>query len=376
MSDACFSQTCASLTERSQFRDTDFQADFRSLNGGRHRARLSCVDSGETRVLSVHDRGGIEMRGAVNDDALVAVFMWGQDTQLNGLRQDVPRLLLLGPGTELTATQPGEYRYLRVGVCGAALRNLAESPTSARSVAPWLRRGVFQPRGSAAAEWRLQRSMLRVLRFAEPRTPRGAWPEPAIAVAADDVVHDLVAALGTTDGGGTTQPLPALSRRRRVARALDVLHATPDEPVSVASVCDALGVTERSLQRAFQDCLGTSLRAYERERRLRAVHGAILAEGDRRSITDIAMSFGFWHLGRFSGAYAALFGCAPTETRRRVWGEVEDQALESPANSRRDGVEGVTRPALGPDRTVVELAGSVASHSDARPCWATRAGHV
>ena len=133
-SDACCSQTCASLTERSQFRDTDFQADFRSLGGARHRARLSCVDSGETRILSVHDHGGIQMRGAVNDDVLVVAFMWGQDTQLNGRWQDVPRLLLLGPGTELTATQPGEYRYLRVGLRGAALRKLAESPNSAQSV--------------------------------------------------------------------------------------------------------------------------------------------------------------------------------------------------------------------------------------------------
>jgi AraC-like DNA-binding protein len=69
-----------------------------------------------------------------------------------------------------------------------------------------------------------------------------------------------------------------------------------------------------------------------RDRRLRAVHGAILAEGNRRSITDIAMSFGFWHLGRFSGGYAALFGCVPTETRRRVWGEFEDEALAPPVS--------------------------------------------
>jgi AraC family transcriptional regulator, ethanolamine operon transcriptional activator len=292
------------------------------LGSGSHRARLCCVDSGDTRILAVHDQGGIRMRGAVNDDALVAVFMWGQDTQLNGQRQDVPHLLLLGPGTELTATQPGEYRYLRVGLRGAALRKLAERPTSARSVQPWLRRGVFKPRCSAAAEWRLQRSLLRALRFAGPATLCIGRPGPAVAAAADEVLHDLLAALGTPDGSDTSGSLPAPSRRRLVARALEVLHATPDEPVSVTSICDALGVTERTLQRAFQDCLGTSLRVYERERRLRAAHGAILAEGSRRSITNIAMSFGFWHLGRFSGAYAALFGRVPTETRRRVWGEV------------------------------------------------------
>jgi AraC-like DNA-binding protein len=343
-SDACFSLACASLTERSQFRDTDFQADFRPLGGGRHRARLTCVDSGEMRILAVHDQGGIQMRGAVNDDALVAIFMWGQGTQLNGQRQDVPHLLLLGPGTELSATQPGEYRYLRVGLRGPALRALAK--TSAQSVQPWLRRGVFKPRCSAAAEWRLQRSLLRALRFAGPATLRIGPPGPAIAAAADDVLRDLLAALGTPDGSDTSESLPAPSRRRLVARALDFLHATPDEPVSVASICDGLGVMERTLQRAFQDCLGTSLRAYERERRLRAVHGAILAAGDRRSITDIAMGFGFWHLGRFSGAYAALFGCVPTETRRRVWGEVEDEALDAPA---RPPVKAEPRASRDPD---------------------------
>jgi hypothetical protein len=52
------------------------------------------------------------------------------------------------------------------------------------------------------------------------------------------------------------------------------------------------------------------------------------------------MSFGFWHLGRFSGAYATLFGCAPTETRRRVWDEDQDEAFKSPdGSSARAGAE-------------------------------------
>ena len=180
----------------------------------------------------------------------------------------------------------------------------------------------------------MQRNMLRALRLAGPAALRVARPNAGVAVLVDDVVRDLLAAAGTTDEDGASR-LPVLSRSRLVARALDVLHATPDEPVAVASVCRRLGVTERTLQRAFQDCLGMSLRAYERERRLRGVHGAILAEGNRRSITDIAMSFGFWHLGRFSGAYAALFGCTPNETRRRVWREVDGDAFAPAPPPRR-----------------------------------------
>lgn len=327
----CFSRSFGSLSERSRLQGTDFKADVRALGKGPHRAHLSCVDSGEVRILAVHDRGGVQMRGAVHDGALVAVFLWGDDTQLNGRRQDVPRLLLLGPGTEVTTTQPGEYRCIRVGLRGAALGRVAANASLARGAAPWLQGGVFQPRCTAAAEWRLQQSILSTLRFAGAAELHAARPTAAIAAAVECVAHNLVAALGTGADGDTSR-LPAPARLRLVTGALELLHATPDEPVSVSSVCDGLGVTERALQRAFQDCLGISLRAYARERRLRAVHGAILAEGDRRSITDIAMSFGFWHLGRFSGAYAALFGCLPTETRRRVWREIRSDAAEPPTS--------------------------------------------
>ena len=63
------------------------------------------------------------------------------------------------------------------------------------------------------------------------------------------------------------------------------------------------------------------------------MHGAILIEGDRRTVTEIAMQFGFWHLGRFAGTYAAAFGCTPSETRRRVWGRSADAAPGSPSPS-------------------------------------------
>ena len=109
-----------------------------------------------------------------------------------------------------------------------------------------------------------------------------------------------------------------------------ILDANPRSPVSISSVCRALGVGERTLERAFQETFGVSPRSFERERRLRAAHGMILTEGDRVSITDIAMSFGFWHLGRFAGAYAALFGCSPSTMRNHIWSRaVPERAMSS-----------------------------------------------
>ena len=115
-------------------------------------------------------------------------------------------------------------------------------------------------------------------------------------------------------------PSPASGDRRNIVdAALAILETKPHGPVSISAICGVLGVGERTLERAFQECLGVNPRAYERERRLRAAHGLLLTEGNHLSITDIAMSFGFWHLGRFAGAYTALFGCPPSETRRRIW---------------------------------------------------------
>lgn len=179
----------------------------------------------------------------------------------------------------------------------------------------------------AALEWRLQQRILIASSFAERAAAVGAQARVALEVAADEVVGALVEALQSAAPAARMRGAHPNARRRLAQSAIALLAASPDEPVSVAVVCRHLGVTERTLQRAFQETVGVSLRAYERERRLHGVHGAILMEGGRRRITDIAMSFGFWHLGRFAGAYSALFGCSPSETRRRIWGGIDVASL-------------------------------------------------
>lgn len=325
---SCFSRTYNSVSARGAEADTDFYAEFRPINQKAHNSRMSFVDCDDICIISVQDRGGTEMRGAVNEDAMVAVFIWGDGTRLNGRRQDHPVLIVLGPGTELTTEQPGESRYLRVGVRGAAFERLEGRISRNVNAHPWKHAGVSRPRCTAKAEWRLQQRLLHAVAFAESATRRDVDPGPALAVSVNEAAAALTSALAGIEGLEEHQVSGNGARRRLVAKALDILEASPDEPIAVSAVCESLGVSDRSLQRAFNERLGVGLRAYERERRLRCVHGAILARGDRRSITDIAMSFGFWHLGRFSAAYAALFGCLPSETQRCIWGKQPERQNE------------------------------------------------
>ena len=326
----------ASAAQRNDERVADYLGDFEGI-GADYKGKLAIVETRSgIRTSASREQGGLRLRARWADDALGAVFLWGDALTIDGNRHPTPCLVIAGPGTEVDARHQGGWRNLRVGVHGAAFDELLANPATAPVFQAWSRPGIQRPTVPAALEWRLQRQILLAASFAEQASLVDGRPEIALQVAADEVVGALVAALHGVEPGRFDASGVIREPHRLVRAAIELLESSPDEPVSVSGVCRRLGVSERTLQRAFQESLGVGLRAYERERRLRGVHGAILAEGNRRTITDIAMSFGFWHLGRFAGAYKLLFGCSPTETRRRVW-DLRGAAPCRFASSRRSG---------------------------------------
>ncbi|WP_312002430.1 helix-turn-helix domain-containing protein [Bradyrhizobium hereditatis] len=101
-----------------------------------------------------------------------------------------------------------------------------------------------------------------------------------------------------------------------VRQVEDCLDARPTEPVHISQICSQLHVSRRTLHRAFHEALGTGPIAFL-HRRLCAVHTILRASHDVRTISDIALQFGFQNLGRFAGYYHQLFGEYPSETRQR-----------------------------------------------------------
>jgi AraC family ethanolamine operon transcriptional activator len=51
-------------------------------------------------------------------------------------------------------------------------------------------------------------------------------------------------------------------------------------------------------------------------RRMAAVRGELLAGRPGTTVTDTAMRWGFFHLGRFAEEYGALFSELPSQTLR------------------------------------------------------------
>jgi AraC-like DNA-binding protein len=116
--------------------------------------------------------------------------------------------------------------------------------------------------------------------------------------------------------------LPTGHSERSTARlraAVDYIHAHAHQPLTVGDIAAAAGLSIRGLQEAFQRIFDQSPLTYVREVRLTRVHHELLAlnPGTGR-ISDVARSWGFGHMGRFSGAYVQRFGEYPRQTLRRT----------------------------------------------------------
>lgn len=90
-----------------------------------------------------------------------------------------------------------------------------------------------------------------------------------------------------------------------------------DEPLRIEQLCRRLRTSRRTLQDSFNRETGTAPLAYLRNVRLNAVRRRLMgSSASELSVSAAAGESGFDHLGHFAGAYKALFGEAPSKTRR------------------------------------------------------------
>jgi AraC family ethanolamine operon transcriptional activator len=123
----------------------------------------------------------------------------------------------------------------------------------------------------------------------------------------------LVPAYHFVDGSAGRLP-----RRQLVARVVSFLRENLGEPLTVGDLSRMAGVSERTLRAAFHDVVGVSPKQFAIAERLRAAHEALsAAHPDSTTVTDVAMAYGFFELGRFAGRYRHAFGEAPSRTLRQ-----------------------------------------------------------
>ena len=105
--------------------------------------------------------------------------------------------------------------------------------------------------------------------------------------------------------------------RAAVRIARDFIHSKLAEPLRLSELCCKANLQIRSLEYGFREVTGLTPVAYIRSLRLSTVRRALQQQsGAQRSISEVAMDAGFWHLSQFASDYRRCFGETPTETRR------------------------------------------------------------
>jgi len=109
-----------------------------------------------------------------------------------------------------------------------------------------------------------------------------------------------------------------LSDQKLLRRAKEFIRNNSTCAFTLHELCRFLGTSLSTVERLFKKELNMTPTNYMVAYRISMVRKEILAYPETK-ISDIALKYGFYHLGRLSSLYKAYFGCLPSQDKRRVF---------------------------------------------------------
>ncbi len=249
-----------------------------------------------------------------------------------GRELDAGSFFRWGAGAEVTlqARRPGEWLALSVAP-EAEARVLAQVAAGGRGT-PSVSTGLVKPppEGMAALRRLLDEAL-------DPfdRAGEAGIPEPAARQLGENLLREFVRLSCEWFGRPHRSRGPRVDRGVLVSRVEELFAATSPRPVNVSSLCEALGIPERTLRYVFEEQYGAGPTHVLRCRRLCQVQRALHEAPAGAHIGEIAERFGFSHLGQFAADYRALLGELPSETLRSA--SSRGSALAGLSRSARTG---------------------------------------
>ncbi len=301
------------LTDFAEFAElfARWRGRFEQMSRGRFEGTLRVVAGGAVRLFEAETNQSLLTRGM--DQTSMATFIpitpANERTAWSGRRLATGQLLaktpeapygnLTGRGTVIRAL------LVPVEVLEDARRVLGGRDDGPR-LAPWEAR---RPDPGAMAAWQRSMDVLLASALAGPSLLDGAmWQQLEV-----ECLRRLVAVLESTRGGraphGSSRP-----RARLLRHAFDYLEAHARKLPTALDLCAELGVSDRTLRRAFLETVGMGPIAYLRVLRLHGARGDLLRarHGEPVKVADVARRWGFHRMGPFAGEYRRQFGELPS----------------------------------------------------------------
>jgi AraC-like DNA-binding protein len=111
---------------------------------------------------------------------------------------------------------------------------------------------------------------------------------------------------------------PRISRQEIIRRCKGLLEERGGKRIKVGEMAARAGVSERTLQTAFNEYFGVGPVRYLQLRHLRQINIALrAAQPDGQTVAEILLRHGECQFGRFAARYRGLFGESPSQTLQR-----------------------------------------------------------
>ena len=270
---------------------------------------LGCIEYGTEVTIDI-----VEVE-RFNSYSLSLPLSGEQELSVAGrhLRSDSRRGVIVSPNQSQELCISGDCRKLQVVIPQPALRSALEEVLQRPAERPL----VFEPEmdaveGASAAWWRMVRHLDDELGHSElfgqaffNRDLERALLKGLLLAQPNNYSDEL--------HGGRGGRVP-----HYLLRARDYLQAQAREAIRLDDLERVAGVSRCKLFEGFRKHFGSAPMTYLKHYRLRRVREDLLASGGTRNVSEVALDWGFAHLGRFAGDYRKLFGETPSATQQRL----------------------------------------------------------
>lgn len=111
------------------------------------------------------------------------------------------------------------------------------------------------------------------------------------------------------------------SRYQVARRAYRYLLEEMDEVPSIRKICAITGASYATLERGYREIYGMAPQVHIKALRLSRARKELRQPGANTTVTDVAVRWGFFELGRFAVQYRHRFGEMPSDTLRKARGD-------------------------------------------------------
>ena len=281
---------------------------------GKFRARLTRIKLHRLQLSAAEERLSRILFVAVPPATILVALPGTEDPApvLGGIRMGPREIMTVGPGERLHVRSHGPCR------CGAIWLPVSDfvrygSALTGTAFAVPSTAGSWRPRPATGRRLRHFHSV--AIRLVENRSNALVDGEAAHGLE-QQLIETLVECLST---GAAIETSPATRERQDVAVRFETLVQTqPEQPLRLAEVCSALGVTAETLRLSCEEQLGVGPVEYVLRRRMQLAYRALRHRNpDTASVSAIARRYGFRALGRFAASFRALYGELPSAILRR-----------------------------------------------------------